>query len=193
MRDAKRRYTRSTYYAMVSRCTNEKNVSFHRYGGRGISVCARWLESLDNFIEDMGLRPDGMTIDRIDSDGNYEPSNCRWATMKAQSRNKSTNHVLDVRGEAMVVTDAAKALGLSVSGLRWRLIRGDDIYQASQNKKGQGTTMVCVTCVVCGKEHQRKLKVVNHAKKNGHKTTCGGLCRSKIRWIKDEPAAARSA
>jgi len=73
--------------SMKTRCRNPKNVSFKYYGARGITICGRW-ESFDNFLADMGARPDGKTLDRIDVNGNYEPSNCRWATPTEQEANK---------------------------------------------------------------------------------------------------------
>jgi hypothetical protein len=72
---------------MLLRTTNPKAMKWPYYGGRGITVCDRWL-AFDNFLADLGQRPAGTTLDRIDVDGNYEPSNCRWATHKQQANNK---------------------------------------------------------------------------------------------------------
>lgn len=74
--------------AMKTRCLNENIVGYKYWGGRGITVCPQWLDSFDQFYADMGPRPDGMTLDRIDNDGNYEPNNCRWVNIAAQNRNK---------------------------------------------------------------------------------------------------------
>jgi len=90
----------NSWNAMVDRCTNAKYHRYGDYGGRGIKVCDRWLNSVENFYSDMGDKPIGMSIDRIDNDGDYTPDNCRWATAKEQSRNRRNNRLIEGKSMA---------------------------------------------------------------------------------------------
>ena len=89
---------------MRTRCTNPRTEDWADYGGRGITFCERW-NSFQNFLEDMGRKPKGFTLDRINNDGNYCPENCRWANVSEQQRNKRTNIVVTAFGESKTLMD----------------------------------------------------------------------------------------
>lgn len=107
-----------SWHSMLSRCNNPNYKQFKDYGGRGITVCERWSK-FENFLVDMGERPEGTTLERIDNNGNYEPSNCRWATHQEQRRNAS--NVVMVEG--MCLKDWAETLGLNYSTVKSRYRR----------------------------------------------------------------------
>lgn len=116
--------------SMLDRCRNPKNARYLRYGARGIVVCERWM-LFENFLADMRLRPPGMSLDRIDNDGNYEPGNCRWATSKQQRRNTSTNRVVEIHGDRRALSEWAERLGLKPATLWSRIKRGQSPEQAA--------------------------------------------------------------
>lgn len=98
--------------AMIQRCSNPKHRDYPNYGARGIRVCDRWLQTPANFITDMGPCPDGMSLDRKDSNGNYEPSNCRWATDNTQAQNKRATRTFRFRGEDVCLAEACRRAGV---------------------------------------------------------------------------------
>lgn len=115
---------------MIQRCTNPKHSSFASYGGRGIKVCQRWLDSFDNFLLDMGEPPPGLTIDREKVDGDYEPGNCSWATRKEQGNNRRTNRSIELDGVTMNLKQWAESAGMSDKALRYRLKAGWSLREA---------------------------------------------------------------
>lgn len=111
--------------AIKSRCNNPKTSNYNSYGGRGIRVCKRWLDSFEFFLNDMGLRPSAKhSIDRKNNDGNYTPKNCRWATKKEQANNKSTNRKLSFNNLRMGINEWERHLGFNQGTIKERLHRG---------------------------------------------------------------------
>lgn len=123
---------------MIQRCTNPLHKSYPRYGGRGIVICKRWLESFEAFLADMGERPDGKTLDRRRNAGNYEPGNCRWSTPKVQSNNRSDNVVIEFQGRSQTIAQWAEELGMSRQALRYRLNNGWTTEEAMTAKLDRG-------------------------------------------------------
>lgn len=115
--------TYKSWAAMIRRCLDPKAVQFPYYGGRGIRIDARWLV-FENFLADMGVRPDGMTLSRKDNDGNYEKSNCEWTDRKEQARNRRNVHWLEFEGERMTLADFARRIGIVRSALYNRVSEG---------------------------------------------------------------------
>lgn len=119
------------WISMKSRCTNTTLQEYPRYGGRGIKVCDRWLESFENFYEDMGERPSkAYSIDRIDVNGDYEPSNCRWASRKEQANNRRNTFKIMYNGIEQTGLELSKQFNIPASIIRGRLRWGWTIERA---------------------------------------------------------------
>ena len=114
----------STHKGMISRCHDPKNSHFADYGGRGIFVCIRWRDSFEGFLADMGPKPEGMTLDRIDNSRGYEPGNCRWAPAEVQANNKRTTRLVLFHGEELSLAQFARSIGIKSARVRYLLETG---------------------------------------------------------------------
>lgn len=110
------------WMAMKARCNNKNTINYENYGGRGIRVCKRW-DSFELFIEDMGVCPKGFSIERKDTNGNYEPSNCIWADRITQARNTRRNRIIEFNGESKTLIEWANQLQIDQGSLRERLYK----------------------------------------------------------------------
>lgn len=129
-----------SWRAMRERCNNPNNSHYAAYGGRGIKVCASWQASFEAFLADMGERPEGTTLDRINPDGNYEPGNCRWADSKTQALNTTRNVIIEWQGQRRTLTEWASDMGITDSALairleRWPLERAMTSKRYAKEKK----------------------------------------------------------
>jgi len=112
------------WQGMKTRCNNPNSISYPLYGGRGIRVCDHWAQDFLSFLSDMGPKPGPeYSLDRIDNAKNYEPGNCRWATLSEQGRNKRNNHYLTYNGETLTIAEWAERTGIPEKTLRFRVNR----------------------------------------------------------------------
>lgn len=116
--------TYTVWHGMIQRCTNPKNPAYKNYGGRGITICDRWRYSFEHFFEDMGERPDGHSIERVDRDGPYSKDNCVWAGDIQQARNRRNNRPLTLNGKTLTLAEWADETGIPYFTLHGRLRRG---------------------------------------------------------------------
>lgn len=141
----------TSWQGMLGRCYTPTNKKYPSYGGRGISVCPRWKNSFEAFLQDMGPRPSPQhSIDRIDNDGNYEPGNCRWATPKEQSRNRRSNVLLTHNGKTQTVVEWSEETGISkyallqrIQKLKWSTEEALTRPVQEQRSRGPATTEAC--------------------------------------------------
>lgn len=121
--------THQTWMNMIRRCTDERATHYKEYGGRGIGVCDRW-RVFENFIFDMGIQPDFMTIERIDNNGNYTPENCIWKTKKEQANNRRSNRNITFNCVTKTLSEWAETTGIKRETISYRLKKGWPIERA---------------------------------------------------------------
>jgi len=119
-----------TWRTMRGRCFNPNTAGYKNYGERGITVCVRWRNSFNNFLSDMRRCPKGLTIERIDNNGNYELGNCQWATAKQQARNRRDNRHINHGGRTKLLIEWAEELGINYSTLQSYIYRGHTMEEA---------------------------------------------------------------
>lgn len=123
--------TYRSWECMKARCNNPNDPSYRQYGGRGIAVCSQWQASFASFLADMGERPKGTSLDRIDVSRGYEPSNCRWADGKTQASNKTNNRMVEFDGQAFNIRQLSEYTGVPYQRLHERIVRrGWDVARA---------------------------------------------------------------
>ncbi len=138
----KRSKTYISWYHMIQRCTNPNDRHYHDYGGRGITVCKRWRNSFENFLEDIGEAPKGLQIDRINNDKGYYKINCRWTTSKTNNRNRRNNHLVSYNNTTQCIMEWSEKTGIPEYVIRQRLNRNWSVRKTlttpvrRQRKKG---------------------------------------------------------
>lgn len=151
-----------TWRSMRQRCTNPKKNQFKDYGGRGVEVCERW-QVFNNFLEDMGEKPRGFQIDRIDVNGNYCRENCRWVSAKDNANNRRNNRTLTFHGKTKTIAQWAVLKRITVETLRGRIRRGWSVDDALTLKVDRS------------KNISKFKKLRNHEKKiNDKRVQCPG-------------------
>lgn len=122
--------TYKSWDSMRQRCNNPNAPDYSRYGGRGIEVCRRWQSSFQNFLDDMGERPEGKTLDRADNSKGYEPDNCRWATPTEQQENRRNTPKVEYNGNTVLLSSLSTSSGIPMKILLWRLQNQWDLNRA---------------------------------------------------------------
>ena len=127
--------TYQSWINMKQRCYYPDHNRYHIYGARGITVCKRWLNSFENFLEDMGERPKGLTLERKDNEKGYSPENCKWATVKEQCNNRRNNTVIKYKGLSLTISQWADKLNIKLGTLQRRYQRGWGVNRLLERSK----------------------------------------------------------
>jgi hypothetical protein len=144
--------TYHTWLAMKLRCLNEKHLAYNRYGGRGIKICKEWF-SFENFLKDMGERPEGKSLDRIDNDGDYCKENCRWATAKEQANNRKQTKIFSLEGKEYSIPEMSKFLNVPSQFLRNRLNANWDVNEIINTPKQSKKISVPLKAILLTKQN----------------------------------------
>jgi hypothetical protein len=151
--------TYKSWTHMRERCFNPGDKRFKHYGGRGITVCPEWKNDFSIFLRDMGVKPEKMTLDRIDNNGNYEPGNCRWASNKEQSNNRSNNTFVKFNGEHVRIREVASKFGLTYGGMRHRIHSKTYSKEIFSTEKEKTVLLECEGLSLTLKEWEKKTGV----------------------------------
>jgi len=170
--------THGSWIGMRQRCLNKNISTYKDYGGRGIIVCDRWLK-FENFLEDMGVRPAGTSLDRIDFNGNYEPANCRWATRKEQALNRRPTRKIKVDGIEYFACELSKQSGLKTDSILERHARGLSLSEIVAPERRVFHEGLALGGVASGKVKQAKTKCLN-----GHEFTTKNTFITPMGWRK---------
>lgn len=164
------------WVGMRQRCRNPNGRTWKHYGGRGIKVCERW-NSYANFEADMGDRPFGTTLDRIDNNGNYEPGNCRWATKKEQLRNRRITRRVTLNGNSYLVQDLADLTGMKPDTICERAAQGLSYEKVISNERRVYKQGLALGGLANGARNRSKTHCLH-----GHEFTSKNTYFSKEGW-----------
>lgn len=178
-----------TWIGLKHRCLNLRAQQYASYGGRGIKLCDRWLTSFETFFSDVGPAPSPKhSLDRIDNDGDYEPSNCRWATAFDQANNRRNTIALSVKGERRSLGEHARDLGANVETLRQRIRRGWSDDKVAGTPIGSWTSyaeeFMTLSCALCESSFKRQAaKETWRVKCGSEGPFCGHACATRyVKW-----------
>lgn len=179
--------------AMIQRCTNKNTTGYKYYGARGITVCDRWRD-FQLFYADMGEPPEGMSIDRIDNDGDYSPENCRWATKTEQARNTRRNHRISYNGRTQTLEEWAIETNQKANTILTRIRRDWPIGEALGFELHQNKTTLSKeekesrkrNCIKCGKAFTPRAQQINIGKGKYCSVKCSLNNALKVRWTRTD-------
>lgn len=167
----------TVWQGMLNRCRNPKNPQYHRYGGRGITVCDSWKKSFQNFVNDMGERPEGHTLDRINNDLGYSPTNCRWATRKQQQNNRYNTIKVVIEGVEYIAADLSDRFCIKTDTIIDRANKGMNFEDVVSNNKHHNLSGLALG----GKANGARQKAKTHCK-YGHEFNEANTLITKEGW-----------